>query len=59
MNMTMIKEVAKNRGIKPGRMKKEELIRVIQEQEGNPQCYNTNFSAECGQPECLWREDCD
>ena len=19
---------------------------------------NTNFSAECGQEECLWREDC-
>ncbi len=59
MNMNQIKEVAKERGVKPGRLKKEDLIRSIQQVEGNPQCFNTNFSAECGQPDCLWRGDCD
>jgi len=59
MNMTQIKEVAKDRGVKPGRMKKEELIRAIQSAEDNPQCFNTDFSHLCGQEECLWRGDCD
>ena len=59
MNMTQVKAVAKERGVKPGRMKKEELIRTIQWAEGNSQCFNTNFSDRCGQENCLWRPDCD
>jgi len=59
MNMNQIKEVAKDRGVKPGKMNKEMLIRSIQRIEGNPQCFNTQFSNLCGQENCLWREDCD
>ncbi len=59
MNMTQIKKVAKERGVKTGRLRKEELIRAIQKSEDNPQCFNTNLSQECGQTQCLWREDCD
>jgi len=59
MNMNQVKEVAKDRGVKPGKMKKEILIRTIQQSEGNPQCFNTNFSPTCGQDDCLWRPDCD
>lgn len=59
MKMPKVRSVAKERGVKPGRMKKEELIREIQLVEKNPQCFNTNFSPECAQDECLWREDCD
>jgi hypothetical protein len=58
MNMKEIKEVAKGRGVKPGRLKKVELIREIQEAEGNPQCFDTGFAGQCGQPDCLWRPDC-
>ncbi len=58
MNMTKIRSIAKEQGVKPGRLRKTELIHVIQDAEGNPQCFNTNFSAECGQERCLWREDC-
>ncbi|WP_321371185.1 SAP domain-containing protein [uncultured Desulfuromusa sp.] len=58
MNMTEVKAVAKDRGVKPGKMKKEVLIRRIQEIEGNPQCFNTSFSEQCGQIECIWRNDC-
>ncbi|MBE0574259.1 MAG: SAP domain-containing protein, partial [Desulfuromonadales bacterium] len=44
MNMTEVKAVAKDLGVMPGKMKKEDLIRTIQLAEGNPQCFNTNFS---------------
>ncbi len=59
MNMNQVKEVAKERGVKPGKLKKIELIRAIQEMEGNPQCFNTLFSDRCGQDQCLWLGDCD
>jgi len=58
MNLTEIKQLAKDRNIAPGKMRKEDLIHSLQAQEGNPQCYNTNFSQACGQPNCLWRPDC-
>lgn len=58
MNLTEIKQLAKDRGLTPGRMRKAELIHSLQRQEGNPQCYATNSSATCGQPHCLWRSDC-
>lgn len=59
MNLDQIKAIAKEKGIKPGRMKKAELVRVIQESEGNNQCFVTGQADRCGQDECLWREDCD
>ena len=59
MNLTEIKQLAKDRGIAPGRMRKDELIHNLQFQEGNPQCYNTHSSDTCGQEHCLWRPDCD
>jgi hypothetical protein len=59
MKLDDIKEIARKRGLKPGKMKKSELIRAIQEDEGNPACFATGRAAICGQTECLWREDCD
>jgi hypothetical protein len=53
-----IKEIAKLQGIKAGRLTKTELIRAIQQAEGNFVCYDTNSSKTCGQDKCLWREDC-
>jgi len=58
MNLNEIKQLAKDRGIVPGKMRKAELIQRIQADEGNPQCYNTNYSKDCGEPDCLWRLDC-
>ena len=38
------------------RMRKDDLIRAIQEKEGNAPCYqNIN---DCGESDCLWRPDC-
>jgi len=59
MKVNDIKEIAKQRGINPGKMKKLDLIRAIQQAEGNPVCFTTGYKEECGQPDCLWREDCD
>lgn len=58
MNLSEIKQLAKDRGITPRRMRKAELIRALQAQEGNSPCYNSNVSQQCGQPYCLWRADC-
>ncbi len=58
MNLNDVKQLAKDRGLAPGRMRKAELIRSLQAQEGNPQCYSTNASSGCGQENCLWRSDC-
>ncbi|MDY0190729.1 MAG: SAP domain-containing protein [Desulfuromonas sp.] len=58
MKMIEVKALAKQRGVKPGKMKKQELIRSLQLAEGNPQCFNTGISTECGQEDCLWRSDC-
>jgi hypothetical protein len=40
------------------KMKKNDFIRVIQEEEGNPACFNTGRSLECGELTCLWRQEC-
>lgn len=57
MNLTQIKEKAKTMGIKPGKLKKAELIQTIQLQENNTPCYGTSNGA-CDQENCLWRKDC-
>ena len=59
MKMNDIKEIARQRGINPSKMKKIDLIRAIQADEGNPACCSTGTKNECGQDKCLWREDCD
>lgn len=59
MNMNLIKAIAKERGVKPGKLKKVDLIRSIQLAEDNPQCFSTGFSNQCGQEQCMWRSDCD
>ncbi|HEY4743448.1 MAG TPA: Rho termination factor N-terminal domain-containing protein [Desulfuromonadaceae bacterium] len=59
MKLEEIKEIAKQHGIKAGKMKKAELVRSIQQAEGNTPCFATGASLTCGQGSCLWREDCD
>ena len=59
MKLQKIKEIANSRGLKTVKMKKDEIIRGIQADEGNCPCFNTGMAAECGQLNCLWREDCE
>lgn len=59
MKLEEIKVIAKQHGIKVGKLKKAELVRAIQEAEGNNACFETGQAAGCGQAGCLWRADCD
>jgi hypothetical protein len=58
MNLQEVKSIAKERGIKPGNLKKVELIQALQREEGNPPCYATGRAAVCGETGCLWKDDC-
>ncbi len=57
MNMTEIKEKAKQLGIQVGKMKKVDLIRAIQSKEGNFPCFETAKDY-CNQLTCAWRKAC-
>ncbi len=39
-------------------MVKNDIIRAIQRHEGNDDCYASGRANECGQMNCLWRQDC-
>jgi hypothetical protein len=57
MTLTQIRDKARSLGVKNySRLRKTELIRAIQEKEGNSPCYQT-FS-DCRQHDCLWMPDC-
>jgi hypothetical protein len=58
MKIDEIKEIARQHNIKVGKMKKAELVRAIQEAEGNETCFETGKKEDCGQDACLWRGDC-
>lgn len=58
MNLKEVKEIAADRGVKAGKMKKGELIRFMQETEGNPACFETERNLSCNESNCLWKEDC-
>ena len=58
MNLQELRVLAQNHGLKPGKIKKRELIRAIQRQEGNFDCYATAYDGVCDQYGCLWRRDC-
>jgi len=58
MTLKEIKDMAKEKGVKAGKMKKDEIIRAIQLAEGNFDCFGTAFSGECSQLDCSWRGEC-
>ncbi len=57
MKMTEVQKKAKELGIKTEKLKKTELIRKIQTEEGNQPCFQMNGGS-CDQVECCWRKDC-
>jgi len=57
MKMTDIKQKAQSMGLKAGKLNKSQLIKKIQEVEGNFSCFQT-ASASCDQANCCWRDDC-
>lgn len=58
MNMQEIRTIARENGVKYGKLNKTVLIRTIQECEGNYSCFATEKSNDCDQMGCSWRNDC-
>ena len=57
MTVREIRTLARQRGLKNyGRLKKADLIRALQVQEGNAPCFQAITA--CGEQGCLWRDDC-
>ena len=59
MKLDEIKDIARQHGIKVGKMKKADLVKAIQIAEQNDPCFETGKSSTCEQEGCLWREDCE
>jgi len=59
MKLDDVKKIAEQHGIKSGKLRKADLIRAIQQAEGNLSCYGTGSAADCGQEQCCWRDDCE
>ena len=58
MNLEEIRGLAHMRGLKPGKLNKRELIRTLQRDEGNFDCFATACDGVCDQLACAWRQDC-
>ena len=58
MKVEQVRAIAAQRGVSAKKMKKGDLIRSIQQAEGNEACFDTGKAEHCGQQRCLWREDC-
>lgn len=58
MKLEDVRNIAKTRGIHPGKHSKTELIKMLQAEEGNFDCFATAYGGECSQADCLWRDDC-
>jgi hypothetical protein len=58
MTRREILEMAALRGMKGvSRLRKADLIRAMQEHEGNYPCFGTAEDS-CDRTDCLWRKDC-
>ena len=58
MKLQQVHTIAKSHSIKPDQLSKAELIKTIQSEEGNFDCFATAHNGECDQANCIWREDC-
>jgi hypothetical protein len=59
MTFVEIKRIAIEQGIRVVGVKKTDIVRAIQQQEGNMPCFASGKAVECGQPHCLWSAVCE
>lgn len=57
MNMNEVRDKAKGIGVIPGKMKKADLIRAIQEAEGYSRCFGYS-DGQCAYVDCCFMGDC-
>ena len=58
MNMIQFREIAKDKGIKTGRSSKVKLVQLIQQVEGNFDCFASAINVYCDQISCIWQAEC-
>jgi hypothetical protein len=58
METNELQTLAKSHGIDDKKLSKLEVIKNIQINEGNFDCFASASSGECDQENCCWREDC-
>jgi|WetSurMetagenome_2_1015567.scaffolds.fasta_scaffold27022_1 hypothetical protein len=58
MNFNELRKMAKRMGVNTYRVKKPDIVRSIQREENNIQCFGTSRVEHCCEHECLWRNDC-
>lgn len=58
MRLEEIRSIAKSHSINPGKLSKIQLVKSIQSNEGNFDCFATAYDGVCDQVGCSWREDC-
>lgn len=59
MRLSEVEKKARQVGIKDTwRYSRKELIRQIQRQEGNFDCFDTLNKQSCSQNQCCWRVEC-
>lgn len=51
-------KLAKKLHVSHNGLSNTELIRKLQQSEGNFDCYGRALEGVCDQSECLWRDDC-
>ena len=58
MNIQEVRNIAKSHGLHPGKLSKSGMIKLIQAEEGNFDCFATAYDGICDQVKCMWRKDC-
>jgi hypothetical protein len=59
MNIAEVREWGRRMGVtKTSGLRKGEVIRIIQQAEGNQDCFGAPWRFGCQQFDCCWRQDC-
>ena len=58
MHLLKMRKLAKDKGVRPGKLTRVSLVREIQRKEGDFDCFATAITGECDQKDGLWRDDC-
>ncbi len=59
MKLEEVRQRAANIGLQGiNRIKKADLVRAIQQREGNQSCFGASWREECRELDCCWRDDC-
>jgi hypothetical protein len=59
MKVTEIRKRGQAQGVKGlAAMRKGDMVRAIQQAEGNRDCYGAVWRFDCQQVDCCWRADC-